>query len=148
MQYVILLLVAFVAGVFLPLQTGLNTKIGNTVGNPVYAALISFVIGTIGLVVYLLVTRADFGAVQRAASLPFYYWLGGLIGAFYVAAVIILAPKLGTALTFGLTVAGQMLFSLYVDHLGLMGVAQHLITWQRVVGILLILGGVLLIQRF
>ena len=38
-------------------------------------------------------------------------WIAGILGAFYVAAVIILAPKLGTALTFSLAVAEQMVVS-------------------------------------
>ena len=75
-------------------------------------------------------------------------WTAGILGAFYVAAVIILVPKIGAALTFGLVVAGQPGLSLIVDHYGLLGIPVHMINWQRLVGIAGIICGVLLIRNF
>ena len=40
----ILLTLAVVSGAVLPIQAGLNAKMGKAVGDPVYAAFISFVI--------------------------------------------------------------------------------------------------------
>ena len=75
-------------------------------------------------------------------------WLAGILGAFYVAVVIILAPKLGTALTFVLIVAGQMVVSLILDHFGMLGLPIKQINWQRMVGVALLIAGVLMIRRF
>lgn len=144
----ILILLAISAGAVLPLQAALNAKMGKAVGDPVYAALISFVIGSIGLFAYVLIAKTEFSAIQHAKSVNWAVWTAGLLGAFYVAAVIILAPKLGTALTFGLVVAGQLSVSLVFDHFGLFNLPVHEITWQRIAGILLIVGGVLLIRNF
>ena len=65
-----------------------------------------------------------------------------------MAAVTILAPRLGVALTFVLVVAGQMMVSLIVDHYGLLGLPVKHINWQRLVGVALLVAGVLLIRRF
>ena len=73
-------------------------------------------------------------------------WLGGLCGAFFVGALIILTPRLGVALTLGLTVAGQMGFSLLVDHYGWFGTPVQEINWFKIGGVALIVGGVWLVQ--
>ena len=145
---IILILLAISAGAVLPLQAALNAKMGKAVGDPVYAALISFVIGSIGLFAYVLIAKTELSAIQQAKSVNWAVWTAGILGAFYVAAVIILAPKLGTALTFGLVVAGQLSVSLVFDHFGLFNLPVHEITWQRIAGILCIVGGVLLIRNF
>ena len=148
MHILIMLLMAIVAGAVLPIQAGLNTQLGRAVENPVYGALLSFVVGTIGLIVYGLLTNMEFGKLSQARSLPWWMWLGGLMGAFYVVSIIVLAPRLGTALTFGLTIAAQMLFSLLMDHYGWLEIPTHTINWQRVAGVVLIIGGVLLIRSY
>ena len=142
------IILAIVSGAVLPIQAGLNTKMGKAVGDPVYAAFISFLVGSVGLFIYSLATKVDLGQVTNAQSVDWTVWTAGLLGAFYVAAVIILVPKIGVALTFGLVVTGQMVLSLVLDHFGLLGVPLHHINWQRIVGVLLLIGGVLLIRNF
>ena len=143
-----LLILAFISGAALPIQAALNAKMGKAVGDPVYAAFISFVIGSIGLFVYSLITKVDLSQISHATSVNWSVWTAGLLGAFYVAAVIILVPKIGAALTFGLVIAGQLTLSLILDHYGFLGLSVHVFTWQRLVGILMIVGGVLLIRNF
>lgn len=143
-----LLLLAIIAGALLPLQAGLNAKMGNAVGNASLGALVSFLVGSAGIVLYLALIRTDFTQMQNAATVDWSVWLGGLMGAFYVIATIILVPKIGATLTFGLAVAGQMAFSLLADHYGWVGLPVNHITWQRFLGVLLIISGVLMIRNF
>ena len=143
-----LVLLAVVAGAVLPIQAALNAKMGKAVGDPVYAALISFVVGSIGLLVYSLITKVDLSQISNAGTVDWSVWSAGFLGAFYVAAVIILVPKIGAALTFGLVIAGQLGLSLVMDHFGLLGLNVHTFNWQRMVGVTLIIGGVLLIRNF
>ncbi|MGB0521363.1 MAG: DMT family transporter [Flammeovirgaceae bacterium] len=142
------IVLAVVAGAVLPLQAGLNGKMGRAVGDSVYAALISFIIGSVGLFIYAMITKVDFSQISHTTSLHWSVWVAGLLGAFYVAAVIVLLPKIGAALTFGLVVTGQLGLSLVLDHFGLLGVSVHEINWQRIAGVLLIVGGVVLIRNF
>ncbi len=142
------LLIAIIAGAILPVQAGLNAKMGRAVGDPVYASLISFVIGSLALFAYVLIAKVDFSQIGQASGAHWSVWTPGLLGAFYVTSVIILVPKIGVALTFGLIVAGQLGLSLLLDHYGLLGLPVHTINWQRIVGVLLIIGGVVLIRKF
>ncbi len=149
MKYIVLfVLLAAISGAVLPVQAGLNAKMGRAVGDPVYAALISFVIGSVGLLLYALLAKVDLSQISQAGSVHWSVWTAGLLGAFYVVAVIILVPKIGAALTFGLVVTGQMGLSLLLDHYGLLGLPLHTINWQRVLGVLLIIGGVVLIRNY
>jgi transporter family-2 protein len=147
MNKIVWLIVALVAGSFLPIQAGLNNKMGKAIGNPVYASFISFLVGAIAIGIYILFNRQ---AVSWPAlkAVPFYVWLAGLLGAFYVTAVILAFPRIGPALTFGLLVAGQMIVSLLLDHFKILVAEAHPINIWRVLGMLLIVGGVIIIRKF
>ena len=142
------LLLALVAGAMMPTQAAINNKMSTVVGSPILAAFISFLVGTIGLLVYALATGAPLGDIASAKEAPPTAWLGGIIGAFFVASSIVLVPRLGVALTFSLIVAGQMLITLALDHFGYLGLEQRPVSIPRLLGILLITGGVILIRKF
>lgn len=142
------IILAIIAGAVLPLQAGLNVQLGKSVHQPIFAAFASFLIGTIGLLIYLFILKFDFSTISQTKTVSPVVWIAGILGAFYVAAVIILAPRLGTALTFVLVVAGQMTVSLVLDHYGLLGLPVKQINWQRLLGVAFLVAGVLLIRRF
>jgi len=144
----VLIIFAVLAGAVLPLQAGLNVQLGKSVQQPIFAAFASFLIGSIGLFIYLLILKFDFGTMSQVKTVSPWVWIAGILGAFYVAAVIILAPKLGTALTFSLVVAGQMIVSIVFDHFGLFGLPVKAINFQRILGVLLLIAGVILIRRY
>ncbi len=148
MKYLVFLLIALLAGAVLPLQANFNVEMGKAAKEPVFAGFISFLVGTVGLLGYLLFIRYDTSSIRAVTSVDWYVWSAGILGAFYVVAVIILAPKLGTALTFGLVVTGQMTLSVILDHHGLFGTPVHIINWQRLLGVVLLIAGVVLIRKF
>jgi len=145
---IILLLSALAAGMLAPLQAGLNARMGRALGDSVYAALISFAVGTASLLLYALVVRMDFSGIRQASGLHWIFWAAGCLGAVFVAATIILTPKLGATLTFGLVVAGQLIMAILMDHFGMFGIQAQPISWMRLAGIGLITAGVVLIRRF
>ncbi|OIQ15341.1 MAG: hypothetical protein BM557_11780 [Flavobacterium sp. MedPE-SWcel] len=142
------IVLAIVAGAVLPLQAGLNVQLGKSVSQSVFAAFASFLVGSLGLLIYLFIIKFDFSLVVNVKSVSPVVWIAGLLGAFYVTAVIVLAPKLGTTLTFSLVVAGQMAVSLVLDHYGLFGLPVKTVNWQRLLGIAFLITGVLLIRKF
>jgi bacterial/archaeal transporter family-2 protein len=146
---IFLLLLAIVAGAMLPIQASLNAKMAKIVASPVLAALLSFLIGTIALLLYTIITEHNISTkLVSVRAAPAYVWLAGILGAFYVVGSISLLPRLGVALTFSLIIAGQMLVTAVVDHYGLLGVPVKMINLPRIIGILLIIGGVILIRKF
>jgi transporter family-2 protein len=142
-----LVLVAILVGVFLPVQAGVNAQLRVGVGNPLLAAFISFAVGTVALLGLNLALRVPLPGSEAAARFPWWHWIGGLLGAAYIYLAIVLAPRLGAATLVAAIVTGQMMASLILDHYGWVGFPQQSITPTRFVGALLVIGGVLLIQR-
>ena len=142
------LLLALVAGAMMPTQAAINNKLAGYVASPISAAFISFLIGTVGLFVYMFATGVPISNLTNIKDAPPIAWIGGLLGAFFVAITVILAPRIGVAMTFSLIVAGQMLITLVLDHYGFLGLPVKEISLARIGGILLITAGVVIIRRF
>lgn len=147
MNKLIWVAIAFLSGAFLPLQAGLNARMGKASGNAVYASMFSFAVGIIGLLLYIVLTRqqVSWAGVREA---PAYAWIAGLLGAFYVTVIVLAFPKLGPGLTFGLVVAGQMLMSVLLEHYNILVAQQTPMNYMKLLGILLIVGGVIIIRKF
>ena len=143
-----LLAVALVAGAVLPVQTAVNNKMAVTVGSPVLGALVSFAVGTLSILIYSLASGESIASLTSSRDAPAIAWIGGLLGAFFVTATIILMPRIGVAMTISLIIAGQMLTALVMDHFGLLGIPVRGISLLRVVGVVLITAGVVLIRRY
>lgn len=135
-----------VGGALTALQGPTNARLAAAVNSPVNAALVSFAVGTVALMIVaaLLQSRPD---VAAARALPWTSWLGGLYGAVFVVAAAYAVPKLGVATTVTLMIAGQMLLSLVLDHFGFMGMPRQPVSPARIAGVMMLIGGVLLVRR-
>lgn len=142
-----LLLMAFLAGMVLPVQFAVNTQLRNAIGSPFTASAISFLVGTLALSLLVILMKQPI-MWKQALSSPAWIWIGGLIGAFYVFATVILMPKLGAGTTVAWILAGQVIASIIIDHFGLFYVTTHAISFERIIGALLIIIGVILVQKF
>lgn len=143
----IFLLLAILAGAALPVQFAVNSELRGAVGGPVTAAAISFLVGTLALVAAVLLSRQEAPALSGVSQAPWWAWTGGLLGAFLVAASIVLTPRLGAATTVTFIVAGQILASIILDHFGLLNLPVHPVTLQRLGGAALVVAGVIVVLR-
>jgi bacterial/archaeal transporter family-2 protein len=135
-----------VAGAFLPLQAGVNTRLSHFVGGPLRASFVSFAIGTVVLLVVVLIAAR--GGGDRAGAAPWWAWIGGALGAFYVVSSIVVAPRLGAAPFFGILVAAQLVASVLVDRFGWLGYEQRGAGALRIAGVALLIAGALLVRLF
>jgi transporter family-2 protein len=142
------ILLAIVAGFCLPTQAGINAQLNLWSRSAILAATISFAVGTIALAVYCLILRVPWPAEDPFSRYPWWIWTGGFLGAFLVASTVVLAPRLGAASMVALIVAGQMLASLALDHFGWLGYQVHPANGLRMLGVVLLVGGVVLIRLF
>lgn len=141
------IIIALFSGALLPIQAGLNSRLGKTLESPVYAAMISFLVGVTAIILYSILTKQH-ASWQGLKSAPAYIWFGGILGAFYVTVTILAFPRIGPALTFGLVVAGQVIIGVLLDHFNILVAQQHSINIWRVMGILLIICGVIIVRKF
>ena len=140
-------LLGIVAGFGITLQVGMNSRLRTLLQSANTAALISFMVGTLALATLFIVTRVPVPDRSVISSVPWWAWLGGLMGAFYVAVSTIVASQLGTASLLGLGLLGQLTLALAADHYGWMGLPEHPITLTRLAGVALLAAGVWLITR-
>ncbi len=145
MQYILLAL-ALAAGTFMPIQAGVNTKLAGVVGGAIPAAFISFLVGALALGVVVGVTGLGAPFASAFRSSPWWYWIGGTMGAFFVTATVILAPRIGGGAMIALTLAGQVAASMALDHFGLLGFPHIPFDLKRLIGSVLLLAGVYLIR--
>jgi bacterial/archaeal transporter family-2 protein len=142
------LLFAAVAGAMIPFQFGINAQLARWVGSPIASALVSFLGGTVALAIVMLIQRKPFPTLSKLDGAPWWVWIGGLLGAFYVAGSIFAAPKLGAVTLIAAIVAGQSVASLLIDQFGWVGFAEHHISPGRVAGMALVASGVALVRIF
>jgi transporter family-2 protein len=140
------LLFALAAGAMLPIQFGINAQLASWLGSSVRAAFVSFVVGAVSLAVVALVVARDWPVGDRVSSAPWWVWIGGALGAFYVLGSIVAAPRLGAVTLFVMILAGQALASLLVDQFGWVGFEQHPINALRLAGVALLAAGVALVR--
>jgi transporter family-2 protein len=140
------LLFAFAAGAMLPIQFGINAQLARWIESPVRAALVSFIVGALALLVVTLALYRDLPTESRLAAAPWWVWVGGLFGAFYVLGSVVAAPRLGAVTLVALILAGQAVSSLLVDHFGWVGFEEQPISVGRVAGVLLLAAGVALVR--
>ena len=148
MSWLLLLPLALIAGMAAPTQFAINSQLRQVVGGPVLAGAISFLIGTIVLIAAAVIVSRSVPDLGSVTSAPWWMYLGGLLGAFYVFASIVLTPRLGAATTIGLFLAGQVIASIAIDHFGLLGLPVQSASIPRLLGALLIIVGVAVVQRF
>ena len=148
MPLVFYLLLAVLSGFAISTQTGINSQLKSLLGNPALAALLSFCVGTLTMILVNVFQGNALPTTATWQSLRWWHVLGGVIGAFHVTVVIIIAQKIGAGPTFGLIVAGQLLGALLFDHFGWLGFSIQPISWLRALGAVLIVAGVVLIRRF
>lgn len=139
-------LMAAMVGAGLTVQVGMNATVRLAIGSPVLAAIVNFVVGLAALILVAVASGSRW-VPGSTATVPAWAWFGGVLGAVYVASTTVLGPRLGAAALLALTLSGQMLAALIIDHYGIIGFPQSTITPSRLLGAALLVAGVLLIMR-
>jgi transporter family-2 protein len=132
-------------GGLIALQAPINAGLGKATGN-FAAALVSFLVGSAALLL-IVVISGKAGGVSNVGDVQWYYLLGGLLGAVYVANALVAVGSIGAGGVAAATVAGQLTASVVADRLGVLGLEQVSITPTRILGVVLLLVGTVLVVR-
>lgn len=143
MQY---LLMGIIAGSLTPFQTAVNSKLRQYVISPFLSSLISFLIGTIFLTIVILASGGQLLLTShQVATIPWWAYLGGVLGMIGLTTNILLFPILGSVQTVIMPIMGQILMSMVIDNFGLFGADHHALSAMRLVGVVLLIIGVLVV---
>ena len=137
---------AFVVGILAAAQPSINGMLGKALESPLKASVVSFFVGVSVMSLVALGSGAGLPSPRQVAAQPWWMWLlGGTLGAAFVTTALIVVPRIGPALFFGLLVLGQMVASILFEHFGFLTDKQPA-NLAKVLGAALILAGVALIQ--
>jgi len=139
-------LLAVAAGCFVGLQAPVNARLGRQVGS-LQAATVSFLVGTLVLVLVASLSSGGLPAVGSVAKAPWWALIGGVLGAFYVTVALLTVRTLGLSALTAIVVSGQLAIAVAVDRFGLLGLSKQHIGAARIVGLLFLLVGVVLVVR-
>src|ERR1700760_4353418 len=126
----------------------MNGQLNKYVVNPWLASAISFTLITFFFAGASLIHPSPLPTQRELAGMPWWAVVGGLVGAVQVYAGLTLVHKVGAGTFMGLTVSAALIMSLVVDHFGWLRVVPHPINLGRVVGGVLMIGGVALVAAF
>ncbi|GMV24534.1 MAG: hypothetical protein AMXMBFR58_05650 [Phycisphaerae bacterium] len=140
------ILLALSVGLATACQPAINAKFAQYTPSRLYGGLLNFAVGLLAMVVVFLTVRVPVASPQQVAQAPWWAWIGGLLGAFFVTMSVYLVPKTGATVFVSLVIAGQLFASVIIDHFGLLDIAVREFTWGRLLGLLLMGAGVTCIR--
>jgi transporter family-2 protein len=129
------------------IQAPVNSRLARSLGESLPAACVSFIVGTLALVLITSVSKNGFASFANVGRVPWWGFLGGLLGAAYVTVAILTVRTLGASGLTAAVIGGQLLMSVVIDRFGLLGIPRQAIGLERVVGLLLLVVGVALVVR-
>jgi bacterial/archaeal transporter family-2 protein len=137
------LLATVAGGVALAVQAPINGRLAAHAGDSMAATAISFGVG-FALLVALTAARGAIPAPHRLVEVPWWAWLGGVLGAFYVWSALWSVGILGVVTLMAALILGQMTAALVLDATGAFGLTVREISPQRILAAVLVAAGVIL----
>jgi len=137
---------AVVGGAAVVFQAAINADLRAALNSASWAAFVSYAGGTLAMAAFVVLSGSAWPVAADLAKTSWLSWTGGLFGAVYVVAAILLLPKLGATTLLALFVTGQMVMSVVLDHYGILGVPQHAVDLPRLIGCGLLVVAVILIR--
>jgi bacterial/archaeal transporter family-2 protein len=140
-------LATVLAGGAVAAQAPINNVVSKQVGS-FGAASVNFAVGLVCLLVLTFAFAGGLSGDEGAQSPPWYYWIfGGVAGVIIVTTTLITVRELGAGGVTAATIAGQLTLSVVLDRLGVLGLEERAISWQKLVGIALLAAGTVLVVR-
>lgn len=143
---VVAFVLTFLAGAALTGQVAINGMLSKVSTGPLWAAFISFLIGTVALLILLLILREPPPSMSSLAKLPKWYFIGGLLGVFYVTVVIMSIGIIGSVSLVTTVIVAQLIAATVLEHFGLLGIPKNPVQLKTLIGFALMLAGFSLIK--
>ena len=141
------MLATVAAGGIIAAQAPVNNVLSEKVGT-LGAVSVNFLVGTMLVLVVTFAVAGGIGGDEGAPSPAWYYWVfGGVAGVAIVLTTLLTVRELGAGGVTAATIAGQLTLSVVLDRLGVLGLDERAITWEKLVGIGLLAAGTVLVVR-
>lgn len=130
-------------GVVLAVHLSMNGKVGSVLNNPRVGNALFWCIGAVGALAIGL-TGWQSGALGPLKDVHPILLTAGVLGACLVFAIAWLIPQVGAGPVMITLLAGQVLGGLLMSHFGWLGSPVQPITFTKIAGVAVMIGGVVL----
>ncbi len=125
------------------LAIGLQAPLASVISQRIGILESVFIIHLGGLIaVALLLLLNKGGNLGQWQTLPWYALSGGVLGVVLISAQVFIIPDIGVAAALTLIIAGQLLMATCIDHFGFFEIEAVSVSWERFMGLGLVLLGV------
>lgn len=143
----IYIVLAILGGICIAPQGAINAMLGRNIG-PLQAALVSFAVGFVTLLICVVVFYGRFpGDWAQLPQAPRYAFTGGILGAIIVFTSLLAVPRIGATATVVAILIGQVLSSALMDRYGWFGVPVSEFDPWRLLGLALLAISIPLVVR-
>lgn len=146
MKYTMLAL-ALSVSLLIPFQGIITASLSQKLDNPYLSTVINFSKGLVIFLIALMLSMNSFPAVKKLSTIPWYLYLGGVVGSVFILNALFSLPKIGSMSFFALVILGQLITTLLVDHYEVFGVPIQRIDLTRVFRLLLLIGRTFLVIK-
>jgi transporter family-2 protein len=138
------LAVAALAGLMMAVQGSINSVLGKKVGLWETTFVVHSTAAIILIIILFIVHHQKIN-LQLWKEVPWYLYLGGVIGVIITYSVAVSIPDLGVAVATTAIITGQVLTAAIIDHFGIFGLETIPFTWLKFLGIVFLALGVRLL---
>ncbi len=136
-------LYAAIAGAAMSVQGVMNTRLGDHIGlyeTNAYVQLTGFILSAM-LAIFL-----GKGNLTQFGQAPWYAWLGGVLAPVITVTVMLSIADLSPTVAISAILLSQLAVAALIDAFGIMGSERIAFSWQKLLGLALMSGGVLLLK--
>ncbi|HEK9099957.1 TPA: DMT family transporter [Bacillus pseudomycoides] len=137
-------LLSIIIGALIAIMIPLNGILSEITGNYMSSVLIH-IVGLFAIVIVLLASKSK---LRMQKGIPLYLYSAGAIGVFTVLFSNISFTALGVSITIALSLLGQSVSSIIIDHFGLLGMKVVKFEKKKIFGLLLISSGIVVMTIF
>ena len=138
---------AFVGGIFLALQGGLNAQLGVLLKNPLLASVVAFVSSSVFAIISVAFSVKTFPTINQLKDIPFYLWFtGGFFSVLGISIYYYTIPKLGISTMISLGLCGQLIFAIIAGHYAWLNLPVEPISFKKTAGLIAMITGIFLIN--
>ena len=138
--------IGIIGGIATTMQASINTESRKFFRSPFVVAGLNFTVAWMILAAFIIISEHRFFIpLGDVAEHPPWIWLGGVCAIIIVTMGILCVPKLGAAGNAMVVNFGQVITGLVIDHFALFGSEEARISFIRLAGALLVLGGLMLV---
>lgn len=139
-----MVLLSFIGGALLAIQSAINGKLGASVG-VFKSAFLTFSIGALltALLIFFFEPRHDITLLD----VPKWQLLGALMGVPYIIIMVLAVQKIGTATATIAVIFGQLLMGMLIDSFGWLGNAQIEFSYYRLGAVVCLRGFIFYLSK-